>query len=171
MVNVILSMSKKLDIAAEVDLRGYSNSLLVNLRLLALCQAQQPDAREASLASFARTGKKQLEEARRFMKFASAAYGLALMRAFGLLPPRSAASLKLPADLLESQAICEHTGLASADLVKVATKSLDAVGDAECLRHLVAVDHASSAVVLALRGMASVSDVVHDAVPSPPLCT
>ena len=37
-------------------------------------------------------------------------------------------------------------------------------GSSECLRHFVAVDHSSRAVILSIRGTASISDVLHDAV-------
>jgi hypothetical protein len=72
--------------------------------------------------------------------------------------------VRLTRDAAVAQSICEHTGVSEADVIVQATSSLDVTGDAELLRHLLLVCHTRKAVVLALRGTASLSDVVHDAV-------
>lgn len=84
--------------------------------------------------------------------------GSALMIVFGLVPKPTRQQLSQPSDRFESDCICAHTGVVATDLVRVATESLDMTGDAECLRHIIVVDHSQRAVVVALRGTASISD-------------
>ncbi|KAL1520992.1 hypothetical protein AB1Y20_022549 [Prymnesium parvum] len=96
------------------------------------------------------------------LRFACAAYGHALMALFGLVPLSPAAPpspLSSAAPQPEERAcIARYCGLPPADL------RLLLVGDSSCLAHFVALDRAHAAVVLALRGTASLSDAFHDAV-------
>merc|ERR1712185_132038 len=89
------------------------------------------------------------------------------MHVFGLIgapPADKLASGERTIAQVDAEAICAHAGVAAADLVRMATGSLDVAGSSDCLRHFVAIDHDGRAVVLALRGTASISDVLHDAV-------
>ena len=164
--DTILSFAKKLEIGDEINLDGYSLPLVVNFILLQACQGKQ-DPRELAKAPGSLCGP-AMDEGARFMRFASAAYGTALMAVFGLIPRPSAKDMADMAEKgekqIETDAICEHTGVQPADLLVMETESLDVAGDADCLRHIVCVDRAAKAVVLALRGTASISDAVHDAV-------
>lgn len=164
--DTILSFAKKLEIGDEINLDGYSLPLVVNFILLQACQGKQ-DPRELAKAPGSLSGP-AMDEGARFMRFASAAYGTALMAVFGLIPRPSAKDMADMAEKgekqIETDAICEHTGVQPADLLVMETESLDVAGDADCLRHIVCVDRAAKAVVLALRGTASISDAVHDAV-------
>ena len=87
-----------------------------------------------------------LTEAAKFMRYASAAYGSALMVVYGLIPAAPPVELeqlgsRRVSELVwdSSSAICYHTGCSPADLVRLETESLDVAGSAECLRHFVAM--------------------------------
>ncbi|EOD13375.1 hypothetical protein EMIHUDRAFT_459552 [Emiliania huxleyi CCMP1516] len=149
------------------------------LRNFALTSAVQAltDRRAAAAAQLgsahaAALSPASLREASRYMRFASAAYGAALMALFGLLPPPTREQLELSVEAADRAGICTHTGIRTEDLLRLDTASLDVAGSSDCLRHFLAVDSAGGgAVVLALRGTASLSDVVHDAVAySEPFC-
>jgi hypothetical protein len=63
------------------------------------------------------------------------------------------------AEAVDREAICRHCGLDVADLHRLAE------GDTECPAHFVAIDRSAGAVVLSVRGTASISDaLVHDLV-------
>ena len=156
---------------------GLGTLPLRNMALLSAVQANV-DRRDASavpittLQSADALSPAALTEAAKFMRYASAAYGSALMVVYGLIPAAPPVELeqlgsRRVSELVwdSSSAICYHTGCSPADLVRLETESLDVAGSAECLRHFVAIDRSGSgAVVLSLRGTASISDVLHDAV-------
>jgi len=70
------------------------------------------------------------------MRFASAAYGAALMALFGLLPPPTREQLELSVEAADRAGICTHTGIRTEDLLRLDTASLDVAGSFGCLRHL-----------------------------------
>ena len=104
----------------------------------------------------------RLLEAARYMRFATSAYGHALMATFGPRGASFAPSAKAMlggAEGVDREAICRHCGLDVADLHRLAE------GDTECPAHFVAIDRSAGAVVLSVRGTASISDaLVHDLV-------
>ena len=166
------------EIAATI---GLGTLPMRNMALLAAVQADV-DRRDASSVipeldqdaqpvSSPALSEASLMEASKYMRFASAAYGAALMVVYGLIPAAPRVELdrigrqRMSELVWDSRsAICHHTGCAPSDLVRAATESLDVAGSADCLRHFVAIDRAGGAVVLALRGTASISDVLHDAI-------
>ena len=172
---------------------SFSRPLTLLLPILARAQRVEdpPKAAAAGLSAEARQAAlspEALEMAGHILRFACAAYGHALLAMFKLMPlrPPAAAAAQIEAtathqmapdttvgtrfsvraEALERWAISTYTGIADADLVsmKMANALADVVGDADCLRHFVAVNHSTSAIVLALRGTASVSDAIHDVV-------
>jgi len=110
------------------------------------------------------------EECARYMRYATAAYGDAMMRAaeldvrgtFRFFDPidddDAMASDDLPA--LTKRRVCRHVGLGSDD--DLVLMDVDYDGDAQHLRHFVAVDHENQKVVLAIRGTFSLSELVVD---------
>ena len=163
---------------------GLGTLPLRNMALLSAVQDAGVDRREASAmklplsrqASEVMT-ETSLEDAARIMRFASASYGSALMVMYGLIPAappvdfEQLGSKRSVTELIwdSRSAICFHTGCAPSDLIRVETESLDVAGSADCLRHFIAIERAGSgAVVLSLRGTASISDVLHDAIACAP---
>ena len=106
----------------------------------------------------------RLREAQRYMRFATSAYGHALMVSFG---PRackrapSASALLKGADAVDLEALCRHCGVDEHDV------ALCRAGDEEvgCPAFFIAHDKARCTIVLSVRGTASIYDaVVHDLV-------
>ena len=143
----IIQFAKDMDIGEELDLLGYKLPLLVNLSLLSKVQGQD-NPRELSkvqqtlFSGGSSMSAAQLEEAARMMRFASAAYGGLILFCLGMLPPRSPEKTE---DAWQTECICEHTGIAPSDLLVIETESLDIVGDANCLSHIVCVDRVGKA--------------------------
>ena len=104
----------------------------------------------------------RLREAQRYMRFATSAYGHALMASFG---PRvckrapSASALIRGADAVDLEALCRHCGVDEHDV------ALCRAGDEEVPAFFIAHDKQRRTIVLSVRGTASIYDaVVHDLV-------
>jgi hypothetical protein len=101
------------------------------------------------------------EEALRYMKYATAAYGDSMIRA---------ANLDVKGDWsffgfgmqnkLTKTRVSEHIAVPEHDIVAM---DVEYGGDSNHLRHFVAVDHAHKKVVLAIRGTFTISELVVDA--------
>ena len=106
----------------------------------------------------------QLREAQRYMRFATAAYGHALMVAFGPAGSArapSASALLAGAAAVDLEAIVRHCGLDESDVIMTAGGD-EAMG---CPSFFIALDKPHSSIVLSVRGTASIYDaVVHDLV-------
>ena len=140
----------------------------INLALLYRVQ-QHLDGGVASSSSLAppscsSVAPAALREAQRYMMFATSAYGHAAMVAFG---PRackrapSTSALLQGAAAVDVEALARHTGIGESDVVLL--REPDEV--AACPAFFIALDRASAAIVLSVRGTASIFDaVVHDLV-------
>ena len=91
---MIVKFAESMDMGQEINLLGYKMPIAINMGLLAAVQ-RSSDARVA-----ARTGDlggealaARFAKGAHYMKFASAAYGSALMLIFGLIPQRTKAQL------------------------------------------------------------------------------
>merc|ERR1712130_710804 len=172
-VNIMKHYNDKTGLDDELDLTAFKCILapicgvtagvqrIVDLRESARDDSQIPTALSTVRVS----------EAEKFMRYSSAAYGAAIMEVFGLIPrpglwqstrmlfsgvKRIVTGLVTGDDpnegILEKKTICLHCDIPCEDLITMSTESLDWDGNPDCVRHLVAVDRASKAVVLALRG-------------------
>ena len=182
--DVVAKLAERLKNETNVD--NLRRPLPINLALLGAVQRKRTaeleaagstdNGAQASTSSIANSllsavfapaspTSKELHEAEHFMRFATAAYGHALMAALGaqaaLIPSVVAASAQRGVSL-DVAAIAKHTGIGEKDLRLV---RLDLGEDPHCPRHFVAVDRVTRSVVLAIRGTASISDaLVHDLV-------
>ena len=169
--DVVAKLADRL--STETNLRNLRRPLPVNLALLGAVQrklakedlVESQDAGSSLLSAvFAPSPPttSELHEANRFMKFATAAYGHALMMAFGTASVNPSMLRKFGGVALDRHAICNHTGVGEKD---VALTNLGLDEDPNCPRHFVAVDRSTRSVVLAIRGTASISDALcHDLV-------
>jgi hypothetical protein len=96
------------------------------------------------------------DEARRYMRYATAVYGQAMIRA-AELDVRGRIDGRL--QTVTKERISEHIGVPADDIVLM---DVDYGGDSQHLRHFVAVDHVHKKVVLSIRGTFSLSEVVVD---------
>eukprot|EP00965_Chrysotila_dentata_P147038 4854258-Pleurochrysis_carterae.AAC.2 len=176
-VDAIYLVAEQLDVSEEFDGHTLTIPLLLRIALHASASETEEERLDKVRLPWARETHgllepEELKLARVAMRHASAVYGAALLAFFNLTARPSAEELRdLSVHDMDRTCICEYTGVAADDLVVMKTESLDMVGNDSCLSHYVAVDHAAGAVVLALRGTASMSDVLHDAVAhSEPFC-
>jgi hypothetical protein len=97
-----------------------------------------------------------LEEAQRYMRFATAVYGQAMIRA-AEVDARGAVDTK--GGIATKEVIGNHISVPPEDIVLL---DVNYDGDTNCLRHLLVVDHKNRKVVLSIRGTFSLSEVVVD---------
>ena len=123
----------------------------------------QPAA--AARDSTAPVAPARLREAQRYMRYATAAYGHALMAAFGpagCARAPSASALLKGSEAIDLEAICRHCGLEEADVILHQPHGDEANG---CPGFFIAIDKSRETIVLSVRGTASLYDaVVHDLV-------
>lgn len=136
----------------------------LNLALLALAsdvvpKAQTPRPRQ-------REELPPIALAARFMRFAWAPYGCALLATLGCWDaPEPPPLVGLDPEWQDRQTVASHCRVPASDVWHVAEMRGEAV---DCPRFAVAVDHHTRSVVLAIRGTASISDgLVHDLVCKP----
>lgn len=98
------------------------------------------------------------EEALRYMRFATAAYGESVIQAAELEVRDFDVSSSLSSSMRRTS-VAEHVGVPEEDL---AIMDVDHSGDTSTLRHFVAVDHSNEKVVLAIRGTFSLSEIIKD---------
>ena len=107
----------------------------------------------------------RLREAARYMRFATAAYGHALMAGFGpagCARAPSASALLRGVEAVDLEAICRHCGLENESDVVLQREGDEHAG---CPAFFVALDKPRTTIVLSIRGTASIYDaVVHDLV-------
>lgn len=98
------------------------------------------------------------EEANRYMRYATAVYGQAMIHAAEVdARGRLGISSK---GFVTAKAISSHIGVPSQDIVWMDVDNYD--GDAHHLRHFVAIDHENQKVVLSIRGTFSLQEIVVD---------
>jgi hypothetical protein len=107
------------------------------------------------------------EEWHRYMRYATAAYGPAMIRA-AEMDVTGRLDTRFSSKSLIKTRMSEHVGIPEEDM---AVMDVDYDGDSMHLRYFVAVDHAHQKVVLAIRGTFSLSEIICDvAAFSRPFC-
>ncbi|GKY94119.1 hypothetical protein MPSEU_000378000 [Mayamaea pseudoterrestris] len=107
------------------------------------------------------------EEWYKYMRFATAAYGAAMIRAAEIDVKGKFDARFLNRTVIKKR-MSEHVGIPENDLVVL---DVDFDGNTKHLRYFVAVDHADKKIVLAIRGTFSLSEIVTDvAAFSRPFC-
>jgi hypothetical protein len=96
------------------------------------------------------------EEARRYMRYATAVYGQAMIHA-AQVDATGRLDGKLGQVTLET--ISQHIGVPAKDIVLI---DVDYDGDTNHLRHFVALDHEHGKIVLSIRGTFSLQEIVVD---------
>ena len=95
------------------------------------------------------------EEARRYMRYATAVYGQAMIHAAEV---DARGRLDAPG-FVTADAVSSHIGVPAED---IACLDVDYDGDSHHLRHFVAIDHENQKVVLSIRGTFSLQEVIVD---------
>ncbi|KAI2495573.1 hypothetical protein MHU86_18932 [Fragilaria crotonensis] len=98
-----------------------------------------------------------MEEASRYIRFATAAYGEHMIRAARLTRQASRSKKRLRTT---RQRISEHIHVPEEDIMIM---DIDFSGHRQHLHHIVAKDHVNKVVVLAIRGTFSIRDLIVDA--------
>jgi hypothetical protein len=147
-----------LELAPSLNHRLFTNILLLQKVQWVILQET---LRSGDRRDLAEDTKGQIEipswdEARRYMRYATAVYGQAMIRA-AELDARGRIDGRLQTVTKES--ISEHIGVPTDDIVLM---DVDYGGDSQHLRHFVAVDHVNRKVVLSIRGTFSLSEVFVD---------
>ena len=97
------------------------------------------------------------EEALRYMRYATAAYGSNMIAA-AEMGARGIFDKRFNAPVTKTR-ISEHIGIPEDDIVLA---DVEYSGDVNNLRHYVAVDHANQKIVLAIRGTFTLSEIIVD---------
>jgi len=97
------------------------------------------------------------QEARRYMKYATAVYGQAMMNAAEV---DATGRLDGKVGRVSRETISTHISVPAEDIVSMDVSNLD--GDSNHLRHMVVVDHEHEKVVLSIRGTFSLEEIVID---------
>jgi hypothetical protein len=100
------------------------------------------------------------EEALRYMKYATAAYGDSMIRAANLDVKGDLSFFGIQNKKLTKTRVSEHINVPERDIIAM---DVEYGGDSNHLRHFVAVDHAHQKIVLAIRGTFTISELVVDA--------
>jgi hypothetical protein len=98
-----------------------------------------------------------LEEARRYMRYATAVYGQAMINAAEV---DARGRLEGKVGRVTKETIAIHISVPPDDIVLMDVSNYD--GDANHLRHMVVVDHEHKKVVLSIRGTFSLEEIVLD---------
>ncbi|OEU21033.1 alpha/beta-hydrolase [Fragilariopsis cylindrus CCMP1102] len=98
-----------------------------------------------------------LEEARRYMRYATAVYGQAMINAAEV---DARGRLEGKVGRVTKETIATHISVPPGDIVLMDVSNYD--GDANHLRHMVVVDHEHRKVVLSIRGTFSLEEIVLD---------
>lgn len=98
-----------------------------------------------------------LEEARRYMKYATAVYGQAMINAAEV---DARGRLDGKVGRVTKETIGTHISVPAEDIVLMDVSNYD--GDSNHLRHMVVVDHEHKKVVLSIRGTFSLEEIVKD---------
>jgi hypothetical protein len=98
-----------------------------------------------------------LEEARRYMKYATAVYGQAMINAAEV---DARGRLDGKVGRVTKETIGTHISVPAEDIVLMDVSNYD--GDSNHLRHMVVVDHEHQKVVLSIRGTFSLEEIVKD---------
>jgi Lipase (class 3) len=96
------------------------------------------------------------DEARRYMRYATAVYGQSMIRAADL---DARGRVRGNLGRVTKEAIGHHVSVPPDDIVLL---DVDYDGDGSHLRHFVAVDHAQKKVVLSIRGTFNLAEIVLD---------
>eukprot|EP00521_Asterionellopsis_glacialis_P008592 CAMPEP_0195285420 /NCGR_PEP_ID=MMETSP0707-20130614/3258_1 /TAXON_ID=33640 /ORGANISM="Asterionellopsis glacialis, Strain CCMP134" /LENGTH=503 /DNA_ID=CAMNT_0040344909 /DNA_START=249 /DNA_END=1760 /DNA_ORIENTATION=- len=98
-----------------------------------------------------------LEDGQKYMRFATSAYGVEMIASARIKLNRMSSSSFNSSD---EEFICLHTGVPDPKDIVVA--DMEYGGSTDSLRHMVVVDHERKAIVLAIRGTFSISEIVTD---------
>jgi len=99
-----------------------------------------------------------IEEAKKYMRYATAAYGSQMITA-AEMGARGIFNAQQWGSPITKARISEHIGIPEEDIV---ISDVEHDGDINHLRHLVAVDHANQKVVLSIRGTFNLSEIIVD---------
>ena len=179
-VSDLFSYLKQSGIGKEMKDVMLQLDFLPNLILLAKAQAQS-----RNVGTQVNVTDDQLDDGYHFMKFATASYGIASIKAalaqtagapdapeitstsrstyssttnIALPPGNSFYITDTPHELATLKSISDHIGVPEEDIVMFAKPG----GSNDILRHFVAVDRKREQVILAIRGTFSVSEIVID---------
>ena len=147
-----------LELAPSLNHRLFTNILLLQKVQWAILQETlgSGDRRELAEDTKSQIEIPSWDEARRYMRYSTAVYGQAMIRA-AELDARGRIDGRL--QTVTKECISEHIGVPTDDIVLM---DVDYGGDSQHLRHFVAVDHVNKKVVLSIRGTFSLSEVVVD---------
>jgi hypothetical protein len=150
-----------LELAPSLNHRLFTNILLLQKVQWVILQEtlRSGDRRELAVEDITKSSQIEIpswDEARRYMRYSTAVYGQAMIRA-AELDARGRIDGRL--QTVTKECISEHIGVPTDDIVLM---DVDHGGDSQHLRHFVAVDHVNKKVVLSIRGTFSLSDVVVD---------
>lgn len=110
-----------------------------------------------SSSSSSKINSSFLEEARRYMKYATAVYGQAMINAAEV---DARGRLDGKVGRVTKETISTHISVPAEDIVLMDVSNYD--GDSNHLRHMVVVDHEHKKVVLSIRGTFSLEEIVRD---------
>ena len=154
-VNAIQCTIEKLDRQHKINYT-FQYPVFVNLPLLCIYHSYHFDNHCNTLFLEEPESTEGMNLALRYMRFASSAYGAVYMRFLNIiteLPISSQADM----DVL---AISQHTGVFKEDIVDVELSGIKIT----CPCYFIAVDRATKAVVVTVRGTANFADVITDLV-------
>lgn len=127
--------------------------LLDNIKMLNDVQEIKEPEMGQIVSDLPKVPPETLKEASRYMRFATAAYGVEMIHS---AMDRAANHSQLDSD---RKAIAFHCLIDDQDVEYI---FIDAGGSLTVLRHFIAVDHASKSIVLAIRGTLSISGALVD---------
>lgn len=130
--------------------------LAVNVGLLGRCTIPHKKSSRRRRLSTSKFSPLFWDEARRYMRCATAVYGQAMIQA-AEVDARGKLDGKI--GTVTREAISSHIGVPTESIVLM---DVDYDGDARHLRHFVAIDHEHEKVVLSIRGTFSLQEIVVD---------
>jgi len=108
------------------------------------------------------------EQALRFMKFSSCAYGAILGMMLGVVEkPVVGTKVLQPESYSDTAAICRRLNLNASDIIVTSLhhdSMSEMIGEVFQPRYFIAMDHANQAIVVSIKGTASVNDLAKDLV-------
>lgn len=152
-VSAIQKTIEKLD-RKHKNTYKFKYPLFINLPLLCIYHTHHNNHNEFFLQESESTDS--LNIALRYMRFASAAYGAVYMRFLKIIKELPLSSQ----NDMDIQAISQHTGVFIEDIIDVKLTGIKVA----CPCYYIAVDRATKAVVVTVRGTANFADVITDLV-------
>mmetsp|Transcript_23760 Transcript_23760/g.33220 ORF Transcript_23760/g.33220 Transcript_23760/m.33220 type:complete len:498 (+) Transcript_23760:97-1590(+) len=134
-----------------------NDPILLKVMLLDKIQDKSPSRSSSVVAVDEQVAASLLEDGQKYMRFATSAYGSEMIASARIKLNRMSSSSFNSSD---KEFICLHTGVQDPKDIVVA--DMEYGGSTDSLRHMVVVDHARKAIVLAVRGTFSISEIVTD---------